>query len=473
MGLNVDVARRLRIKLITVPWELEVPALSLACLAAVTPRRHFEVAIVDTLRQRLNEDEPVDAVGITASTPSIRAAYALARRYRRKRVPVILGGHHVTAMPQEGLEHADAVVVGEGETSWLRILDDLRTAPQRIRGIYRDKAPDLATLPAPDVRGIPLERYGRYNYPIIASRGCPEACGFCFSKRMSKGFRAYPVARVLEQIRTRPPWAKILYFVDDNLAGDPEFARALFEALRREKERVPFAIQVRSEFADDGAMLHLAREAGCCLISSGYESVNQGSLDAQRKRATFTDFARRIKAIQDEGMIASGNFMFGFDDDDVGTFARTLEFLDDTGMMHSNFTTEIPFPGTAAFRRYEREGRLLTREYERFVGKGQVVVRPAGMSARELADGIRWLALSYYSPRRAARRARMAYDNKRLFSELVGSQRAAAIVALSAHQVYQWHYRMTPVGHSLYKRMLPLARYAHPQEWFRASDFDR
>ncbi|MBL8720507.1 MAG: hypothetical protein JNL79_31265 [Myxococcales bacterium] len=220
-------------------------------------------------------------------------------------------------------------------------------------------------------------------------------------------------------------------------------------------------------------MLRLAREAGCCLMSSGYESVNQGSLDAQRKRATAAEYKRRIKAIQDEGMIASGNFMFGFDDDDVGTFERTLEFLDGSGMLHSNFTTEIPFPGTAAHRRYDREGRLLTRDYDDYVGKGQIVVKPARMTPRELEDGIRWLALSYYSPRRAAQRARVAYDNKRLFSELVGGQRAAAIVGLSAYQVYQWHYRMTKVGYGLYQRMLPWAKYSYPAEWVRRSDFER
>ncbi len=467
------MARRLRIKLITVPWELEVPALSLACLAAVTPEARFEVAIVDTLRQRLNEDEPVDAVGITASTPAVSAAYALADRYRAKGVRVIMGGHHVTAMPREGLEHADAVVIGEGETSWVRILDQLSSNPRQVQGTYRDRAPDLSTLPAPRVRGIPLERYGQYNYPIIASRGCPEVCTFCFAKRMSHGFRAYPVARVLEQIRSRPPWAKILYFVDDNLAGDLDFARELFQALRREKERVPFAIQVRSELADDGAMLRLAREAGCCLMSSGYESVNQGTLDAQCKRASAGEYSRRIKAIQAEGMIASGNFMFGFDDDDVDTFERTLQFLDGTGMLHGNFTTEIPFPGTAAHRRYEREGRILTKDYDHYVGKGQVVVRPARMSSKELEHGIRWLALSYYSPRRVALRARVAYDNKRLFSELGGTQRAAAIVGLSAFQVYQWRYRMTKLGYSAYRRLLPWAKYSYPAEWSRRSNFDQ
>src|SRR3990172_3880418 len=153
------MTRRLRVKLITIPWELEVPTLSLASLAAVTPESHFDVAIVDVLRERLFFDEPTDLVGITASTPSIRAAYALAEAYRRAGVKVVLGGHHVTAMPNEGLQHADAVVCGEGEGSWMRILEEMRSDPAQVSGIYRDPPPDLATLPQPP---MDLMKIGRY-----------------------------------------------------------------------------------------------------------------------------------------------------------------------------------------------------------------------------------------------------------------------------------------------------------------------
>jgi radical SAM superfamily enzyme YgiQ (UPF0313 family) len=461
------MARRLRIKLITLPWELEVPTLGLASLAAVTPGRHFDVAVVDGLRQRLHEDEPVDAVGISASTAKAKAAYALGDRYRARGVKVILGGHHATAMPKEALEHADAVVVGEGEVSWQRICDDLTTAPSRVAGIYRDAPPDLATLPIPSVRHQRLERYGPYNYPIIASRGCPEVCSFCFSKRMSYGFRPYPIAKVIEQIRARPAWAKILYFVDDNLAGDPDYARELFRVLAR--ERVPFGMQVRSEFADDPRDLRLAREAGCALISSGYESVNQDALDGQRKRATAGEYKRRIAAIQSEGMIASGNFMFGFDEDGVDVFDRTLEFLVESGMMHASFTTEIPFPGTASFRRYKREGRLLTEDYDRYIGKDHVLVRPARMTPEQLRDGIRRLALAYYGPRHRARLGVAAVKNPRLFGEIAGIRRVALIAALNGYQLYQWHYRMSRLGRALYPALLPYAKYRYPEEWFAKS----
>ena len=128
--------RRPKLKLITLPWELSYPALSLASLAAVTPDQ-FDIAIIDLLREKLFFDEEVDLVGITASTPRINAAYALADLYRAKGVTVVIGGHHATAMPEEALRHADAVVTGEGETSWMRICDEFLTDPKSVSGITK------------------------------------------------------------------------------------------------------------------------------------------------------------------------------------------------------------------------------------------------------------------------------------------------------------------------------------------------
>jgi hypothetical protein len=172
-------------------------------------------------------------------------------------------------------------------------------------------------------------------------------------------------------------------------------------------------------------------------------------------------------------MIASGNFMFGFDEDGPDVFDRTLEFLVESGMMHASFTTEIPFPGTAAFRRYQREGRLLTQDYDHYIGKDHVVVRPLRMTPRELQDGIRRLALAYYGPRHRARLTAAALRNERLFGEFTGLRRVAVIAALNGYQLYQWHYRMSRLGRLLYPALLPYAKYGYPDEWFATSAFWR
>lgn len=460
--------RRRRLKLITIPWELEVPTLGLASLAAVTPDA-FDVAIVDLLREHLFFDEEVDLVGISASTPRIGAAYELADLYRAKGVTVVLGGHHATAMPEEALQHADAVVCGEGETSWQRLCEDFLVNPSRVNGLYRDNPPDLSTLPQPRIDLLRLERYGSYYFPLIASRGCPEACTFCFAKRMTLGYRTYPIAHVLEQVRRRPDFVRACYFVDDNLPGDPDYSRELFRALA--KTDVRFGMQARHEFAREMNDLRLARGAGCVLISSGYESVNQASLDGTAKHARVDGYRETIANIFRAGMLPSGNWMFGFDWDTPETFRETLSFLDSTDLMHSSFTTEIPFPGTAAFKRYSREGRLLTCNYDEYTGKDQVVVRPKQMTPRQLQDGIRWLATEVYSFARCARRAVRCLENEALPSFGHSWLKTPAYLGLNLYQFYQWHYRMVPQVQWLYRRLVTLNAYRYVRDFWRRTNF--
>ncbi len=459
---------RPRVKLITIPWELEVPTLSLASLAAVTPPQ-FDVAIVDVLRERLNLEEKVDLVGLSASTARINVAYALAAHYRDRGAKVVIGGHHVTALPDEGLRYADAVVVGEGEGSWLKICEQFLKNPDLVGGQYHEPAPDLAELPQPRVDLMKIERYGGWYYPLIASRGCPEGCSFCFAKRMTRGYRTYPIAHVLEQVRRRPGWVKGAYFVDDNLTADPDYARELFRALTRFDLR--FGMQSRHEFTHHAADVELARKAGCILISSGYESINQDSLDGTGKHATAEAHRETAAVTFKAGIMPSGNWMFGFDWDGPDTFERTLAFLDTTDLVHCSFTTEIPFPGTAAWKKYKAEGRLLSERYEDYVGKDWVVVRPKQMSPQQLQRGVRWLATQYYSPRRCVARARKAAKNPGLADLGPKAARLPALLGLQAFQIWQWHYRMVPALQLLYRGLLAANKHRWPMDLLRRTNF--
>ena len=279
-------------------------------------------------------------------------------------------------MPEEALQHADAVVCGEGETSWRRICDEFLVSPKKVQGLYRDAAPDLATLPPPRTDLLRNERYGAFTFPIVASRGCPESCGFCFAKRMTLGYRTYPIANVLEQIRRRPKWVRALYFVDDNLPADPDHARELFTALK--KEKVPFGMQARHEFSRDSGALRMAHEAGCALISSGYESVNQPSLDRQGKRAEAGDYREVISEIFKAGIIPSGNWMFGFDQDTPDTFARTLAFLDEHRPDALQLHHRDPVPRDGGVAQVQGRGAAAHRGLRRLRGQG-----PRGGAAQD------------------------------------------------------------------------------------------
>ncbi|MCD6499442.1 MAG: cobalamin-dependent protein [Deltaproteobacteria bacterium] len=447
-GSRSLVKKRPRVKLITIPWSYDVPTLSLASLAAVTPKE-MEVSLVDVLRQRLILDEPVNLVGISASTPSIKAAYELADFYRARGAVVVIGGHHATAMPEEALQHADAVVCGEGETSWARICDQFLTNPARVGGIYRDPAPDLSVLPQPRTDLMCLERYSRYAYPVTATRGCPHRCSFCFSRYMSPTYHKFPIAHVLEQVRRRPPFVRGMYFVDDNLVGDVDYTRELFRALKH--ERIPFVMQARIEVASDPEMLRLAHEAGCIAISTGYESISQMSLNRVGKQADASTYKEASRAIFEAGMAPSSNWVLGFDWDGPDCFDQTLAFLDDSWVLDAAFTTEIPFPGTPAFKRYEREGRILTYDYDEYVGKDHVVIRPKEMMPEQLRDGIRRLAKEFYSVRRIRSRLRRVKSNPLILDAFPISQRNRVALFVGMYQAYHWHELMIP----------PLRRFAN------------
>jgi hypothetical protein len=226
---------------------------------------------------------------------------------------------------------------------------------------------------------------------------------------------------------------------------------------------------VRGQSRDD---LRLAREAGCVFMSSGYESINQTTLDKTGKQAQADGYREVIKNVFDEGIMASGNWMFGFDWDTPEVFDDTIAFLDGCELSHSTFTCEIPFPGTPAYRKYKREGRLLSDDYDDYVGKDHVLVRPKGMTPDELRAGIRRVALTYFSMRRATRRFLRAAENRRVFSEVQGPLRVAALAFLNYFQVWQWHYRMVPSIQWLYRRLVDWNKFRYASELYRTSNFE-
>lgn len=209
------------------------------------------------------------------------------------------------------------------------------------------------------------------------------------------------------------------------------------------------------------------------LISSGYESINQVTLRRTGKRAVAGGYLETIDRIYEAGILPSGNWMFGFDWDTPNIFDETLAFLDESKLLHASFTCEIPFPGTDAFKKYDREGRLLSYDYNDYRGKDHVVVRPLQMSAEELRQGIRRLALAFYSPRRAARRARLALKNDKLMAIGPSALRGPSLLFLNAFQSLQWSYRMSPTLNWLYQRIESVNKYRYLKDYMRGTNFWR
>jgi radical SAM superfamily enzyme YgiQ (UPF0313 family) len=368
-------------------------------IAALTPAEH-EVRHTDEIVAPVRFDEPADLVGITAPTPSARHAYALAGEFRRRRVPVMIGGPHTTALPEEAIEHADAVVVGEAEDTWPRVLAD--AARGKLGGIYRSSGTaDLAGMPAPRWDLIQGRPYGRAV--TIATRGCPHRCDYCTIPLLygPGRVRYRPVEEVAAEVARSPTRAVV--FWDDNLGANPRYAKDLFQAIAPLRKR--WTSQCTMAAARDDELFALAARSGCKALFLGLESVSQESLEGANKSHNRIAHAEELVArLHRHGIAAHLGIMFGFDGDDRTIFERTLAFLERTCVDVATVSMVVPMPGTPVFRRLEAEGRILTRDWSRYDGKRHCVFRPKHMTPDELVAGTEWAARRFYSLGSIARR---------------------------------------------------------------------
>jgi len=361
---------------------------SLPLLAALTPPEH-EVKIVDEAFAADDLEEAVDLVGLTVMTELAPRAYRLAGLYRERGVKVVLGGIHPTVLPEEALRHADAVVVGEGEEAWPRLVRD--AAAGRLARLYRSAGPsDLSRLPLP-ARHLYPRPTGRTLTPLgiglESSRGCPYDCEFCSIGRvMGRGYRVRPVGQVIDEIAAIE--SENLFFVDDALALDRRAAKTLFA------EMVPFRCkwvgQATLSLAEDPDLLRLMRRAGCHGLLVGFETVSAAARETMRKsRALKISQGEAARRFHEEGIPLLGAFVFGFDGETEDVFDRTIEFALKHRLDSLQVRLIYPFPGTALYERLLAEGRLLApRWWLEDYRPGRLLYRPRGMAPEALLAGV-------------------------------------------------------------------------------------
>ena len=378
---------------------IQFPQLTMPLLAALTPREH-EVFHTDEIVEPVRFERPADLVGITATTPSALHAYSIADEYRRRGVPVVIGGPHATALPDEALEHANAVVAGEAEDTWPRVLEDAKRGA--LSGVYRSTGmAALAGLPLPRWDLIKGRRYGKAV--AIATRGCPHRCDYCSVPLLygTGPVRCRPVAEVAAEIAQAPTRAVV--FWDDNIGANPRYAKNLFRALA--PLRKWWTSQCTIGAARDEEFLELAARSGCKALFLGLESISQESLDGTNKTHNRVyDYESLIERFHRHGIAVHLGIMFGFDEDVHGIFERTVEFLERACVDVATVSMVVPMPGTPTFLRLRAEGRILTEDWSKYDGKKHCVFRPKRMSPEELVAGTEWAARRFYSPASIRRR---------------------------------------------------------------------
>jgi radical SAM superfamily enzyme YgiQ (UPF0313 family) len=356
--------------------------LALAVLAALTPA-DVEVRFIDDRLEPVPYDEATDAVAINVETYTARRAYRIAARFRRQGVPVILGGYHPTLVPEEAIQYADAIVEGEAEAVWPRVIEDLRAG--RLQSRYRAAAGAAVVGVRPRRSLFAGKRYLPVAL-IEAGRGCRFACEFCSVAQFYRHTAtARPVDDVLAEIESTGK--RSVFFVDDNVVADLERARRLFERLG--PAGIRWFSQASITVADDPRLLAAMRKSGCGGVLIGFESLSAATLAAMGKswNRARRDYEESIRRIRDAGIAVYATFVFGYDTDDADALDRTVEFAIRQKFHTAAFNHLVPFPGTPLFRRLRQEGRLRSDpwwldEQFRF---GDIAFHPRNMSAEELA----------------------------------------------------------------------------------------
>jgi radical SAM superfamily enzyme YgiQ (UPF0313 family) len=370
---------------------LRFSVMPLTVVAALTPAEH-EVTICDENVEPIDFNARVDVVGVTFMTAVAARAYEIAQEFHRRGVTTVAGGYHPTFRPDEAARYFDAVVVGEAEELWPRVLDDIRHGCLEL--VYRATQPcDPATIPAPrrDLTTHTARHYVTTN-AVQVGRGCTNGCRYCsITAFHHRTYRTRPLTHVLAELAGVP---RNFMFVDDNIIADPDYARRLFTAMAPLRKR--WVSQCSLSIADDPALLTLARRAGCRGLFIGIETIDDRNLAAVAKECNdVRDYQRRIAAIRRAGIGVVAGVIVGMDNDDPGVFERTLRFLQQTGIDAVQVNIMTPLPGTPLYTEFEHAGRITDFDWSHYDFR-HCVITPARMSAAQLQAGANWLIESFY-----------------------------------------------------------------------------
>jgi radical SAM superfamily enzyme YgiQ (UPF0313 family) len=361
------------------PYSSYAPTTLIRLASLVPPELHAAVSTCDLVRDRLPATLDADVVAISTITCGAPEAYRIADRERSRGAVVVLGGSHPTAVPDEALRHADAVVVGFGERAWPRLLRDL--AAGRMQRVYRDFGDPFA-LPLPHADHAPLRGHGYFfTRTLEAGRGCPNACSFC-ATRPQGAVWTRPVADVLAEAGSL---GGSVLFLDSNHPGASGRHDGLWEGLA--DRGIGWYCAATLAFAADPAAVARAAACGCRGVLIGFESLSDASLAGAGKSFNRgRDYAAVVRLLHDHGIMVLGCFVFGLDGDDPLVFERTVELAGRAGIDLVRYAIATPLPGTRWHAALAAAGRIVTDDWELYDTE-HVVFRPAGMTPEQLYRG--------------------------------------------------------------------------------------
>jgi radical SAM superfamily enzyme YgiQ (UPF0313 family) len=388
-----------------------LPSLGLLTLAGLTPDGvDLEYVDVPNVLDAPWLPGEFDAVAISSFSAQIKEAYALADRYRAAGTKVILGGLHVAAVPHEAAMHADAIVIGEGEPLWPRVVDDLQRGT--LDAVYdaRRFRFGLASAPMPRFELLDMQKYNRIT--VQTTRGCPFDCEFCAASiRLAPGYKLKPVSKVIAEIRRiKSIWPQpFIELADDNTFAAKAHGRELLRAMANEGVR--WFTETDVSVADDPELLSLLRDSGCAQVLIGLEAPSRAPLERVEQKSNWKArhadrYLESIDAIQSRGVTVNGCFVLGLDGQTPDDFDEVLQFVRDSGLYEVQITVQTPFPGTPLYERLKREGRLLRDGAWELCTLFDVNFQPSHMTVAQLEQGLRDLARALYDAEATRERRR-------------------------------------------------------------------
>jgi radical SAM superfamily enzyme YgiQ (UPF0313 family) len=335
------------------------PPLGLGIVAALTPS-DWEVELIDENFEPFVVRD-ADLVGLTAFTSSVTRAYQIARAYREKGIPTVLGGIHASMLPEEAVQYVDTVVIGEAESVWGKVIADFEAG--HLQRTYRGEQIDL--------KDMPKARHDLFHPDYIfgcvqTARGCPMDCEFCSVTAFNgHRYRQRPVEDVLDELEALPQ--KAIFFVDDNIYGygphAAERAGTLFQGMLDRGIKKDWLCLASLNFADDEEVLELAGKSGCRVAFVGLEAENSAALDEVNKQLNLhrgvASYEEAFRRFHRHGIAVLGGFIYGLDSDTPADLRRRTEYIVSTGVDAFQLTMLTPLPGTRLFHTLRDQGRLL------------------------------------------------------------------------------------------------------------------
>ena len=373
--------------------------MALPTIAGLTPS-DWDVEIHDARTTPVDYDRKVGLVGITSYTADITSACEIADGFRSKGVKVVMGGVHVSVLPDEARQHADAIVVGEAEAVWKRLLRDCEKG--ELKTIYKSNTLiEMSDMVIPRRDLLNRSMYSSF-YSVQATRGCPFNCEFCtVTAFFGQEFRTRPIDEVVREVKGLE--SKEFFFIDDNITGRAGFAKKLF------KELIPLNCkwggQTTLNFAKDEELLSLYAKSGGRYAFIGFETLSDDNLSKISKSWNSPDgYREAIKRIHGVGINIVGSFILGLDGDSPDVFKRTYNFIMETKIDAAQFHILTPFPGTKLYDDMIKNDRITDSDWSKY-HTGEVVFKPAKMTAKELQEGYWWIYNKTYNMKNILRRS--------------------------------------------------------------------